>query len=159
MGINLQNRLRVSFMIRRNMPDVLEIEHACFESPWTEREFINTLRQRKCVGQVAEVNGEVQGFIIYELHKDHYSILNLAVHPRRWREGIAGAMVQHLKTKVHRQPARNYIDTNVSEAKVDAHLFFKANHFRCNHIHKEYFDDGQDAYHFVWKQPRLEPEE
>ena len=64
-------------MIRRDMPEVLDIEHASFEFPWSEEDFIRCLRQRNCIGMVAEHGERVVGFMIYELHKTKLHILEL----------------------------------------------------------------------------------
>ena len=45
----------IRWMIRRDMPDVLGIESNCFEFSWTEDDFIRCLRQRNCIGMVAEM--------------------------------------------------------------------------------------------------------
>ena len=50
----LQVPVHIRWMIRRDMAEVLEIERAAFEFPWFEEEFIRCLRQRNCIGMVAE---------------------------------------------------------------------------------------------------------
>src|SRR4051794_39786908 len=62
-------RVHIRWMIRRDMPEVLAIEHASFDFPWGEEEFLRVLRQRNCIGMVAEHGERVVGFMIYELHK------------------------------------------------------------------------------------------
>jgi ribosomal-protein-alanine N-acetyltransferase len=57
-------------MIRRDMPEVLAIEHASFEYPWCEEEFLRVLRQRNCIGMVAEQGERIVGFMVYELHRN-----------------------------------------------------------------------------------------
>ena len=47
-------RVHIRWMIRRDMADVLAIENASFEFPWLEDDFIRCLRQRNCIGMVAE---------------------------------------------------------------------------------------------------------
>src|SRR3989344_7006679 len=59
----------VRWMIRRDMPEVLDIEQQCFEFPWDEEDFIRCLRQRNCIGMVSQDEEKVKGFMIYELHK------------------------------------------------------------------------------------------
>ena len=49
-----QLRVHIRWMIRRDMAEVLEIERGAFEFPWFEEEFIRCLRQRNCIGMVAE---------------------------------------------------------------------------------------------------------
>ena len=76
-----QVRVHIRWMIRRDMPEVLAIEHAGFEFPWCEEEFLRVLRQRNCIGMVAELGERVVGFMIYELHKNKLNVLDFAVHP------------------------------------------------------------------------------
>src|ERR1051325_10272186 len=92
-------------MIRRDMPDVLAAERASFEYSWTEDDFLRCLRQRNCIGMVAERDDRVIGFMIYELHKTRLHILNFAVNPEARREGIGGMMVAKLihKLTTHRR--------------------------------------------------------
>ena len=82
-----QVRVHIRWMIRRDMPEVLAIEHAGFEFPWCEEEFLRVLRQRNCIGMVAELGERVVGFMIYELHKSKLNILDFAVHPEFRRQG------------------------------------------------------------------------
>src|SRR5215510_10144334 len=72
--------VHIRWMIRRDMPEVLAIEKHCFEFPWQDEDFIRCLRQRNCIGMVAEAGERVVGFMIYELHKSRLHILNFAVH-------------------------------------------------------------------------------
>ena len=51
-----QVRVHIRWMIRRDMPEVLDIENQAFEFPWTEEDFIRCLRQRNCIGMVAELD-------------------------------------------------------------------------------------------------------
>ena len=80
-----QLRVHIRWMIRRDMPEVLAIEEQSFEYPWSEEDFVRCLRQRNCIGLVAEHNERVVGFIIYELHKSRLHILNFAVHDQQPR--------------------------------------------------------------------------
>ena len=74
--------VQIRWMIRRDMPEVLKIEHESFEFNWTEEDFLACLRQRNCIGMVAEHDNRVVGFMIYELHKTRLHILNFAVASR-----------------------------------------------------------------------------
>ena len=76
-----QVRVHIRWMIRRDMPEVLQTEQESFEYSWTEEDFLRCLRQRNCIGMVAEQGEKVVGFMIYELHKNKLHILNFAVHP------------------------------------------------------------------------------
>ena len=78
----------------------LQIESASFEFPWLEDDFIRCLRQRNCIGMVAEYDDHVVGFMIYELHKNQLRVLNFAVRPDIRRAGIGKQMIQKLIGKL-----------------------------------------------------------
>jgi [ribosomal protein S18]-alanine N-acetyltransferase len=50
----VRNTVHVRWLIRRDMPAVLKIEDSSFEFPWREDDFIRALRQRNCIGMVAD---------------------------------------------------------------------------------------------------------
>ena len=81
-GVAGQLPVHIRWMIRRDMPRCLGDRAAGFEFPWSEEDFIRCLRQRNCIGMVAEHSERVVGFMIYELHKNRLHVLNFAVHPK-----------------------------------------------------------------------------
>ncbi|REJ67419.1 MAG: ribosomal-protein-alanine N-acetyltransferase [Planctomycetota bacterium] len=133
-------------MIRRDMSEVLQIENRCFEFPWFEEDFIRCLRQRNCIGMVAEHEDRVVGFMIYELHKTRLHILNFAVHPDVQRMGVGSQMIAKLVSKLSFQ-RRTRVLLEVRETNLDAQLFFRNNGFRATSVLREYYDDTpEDAY-------------
>jgi ribosomal-protein-alanine N-acetyltransferase len=133
-------------MIRRDMPEVLDIENRSFEFAWTEEDFIRCLRQRNCIGMVAELDERVVGFMIYELHKNRLHILNFAVSPEFRRRGVAKAMVKKLIGKLSPQ-RRNRILLEIRETNLDAQLFFREAGFRAISVLRDFYDDTtEDAY-------------
>lgn len=136
----------VRWMIRRDMPSILEIEHDSFEFPWNEEEFIQCLRQRNCIGMVAEIRDQVVGFMVYQLHKDRLHLLNLAVHPNLRRAGIGRALIDKLIGKLATTP-RTSVVVEVRETNIDAQLFFREFRFKAISVLQEhYFDTDEAAY-------------
>lgn len=141
-----KTHVHVRWMIRRDMPSVMLIEGESFEFPWSEEEFIRVLRQRDCIGMVAEIGEEIAGFMIYELHKNRIHILSFAVHPYFRRERVGTLMVGKLISKLAFQ-RRNRIALEVRETNLPAQLFFQKLGFRANRILKDYYEDhNEDAY-------------
>ena len=141
-----QLRVHIRWMIRRDMPEVLAIEHASFDSPWCEEEFLRVLRQRNCIGMVAEQGERVVGFMIYELHKTRLQVLNFAVAPDLRRSGVGRQMVAKLVGKLsgHR---RNRIVMVCRETALEAQLFYRVLGFRATEVLREHFEDtGEDGY-------------
>ncbi|WP_235951916.1 ribosomal protein S18-alanine N-acetyltransferase [Crateriforma spongiae] len=144
-------------MIRRDMPAVLETETRSFEFAWTEEDFIRCLRQRNCIGMVAEIEDRVAGFMIYELHKNRLHILNFAVHPEFRRRGLGHAMIGKLLGKLSHE-RRNRIMLEVRETNLEAQLFFKSVGFRAISVLRDFYDDAaEDAYLMQYRyQPTAE---
>jgi ribosomal-protein-alanine N-acetyltransferase len=141
-----QLRVHIRWMIRRDMPEVLQIEQLSFEYPWTEEDFLRCLRQRNCIGMVAEQGEKVVGFMIYELHKAKLHILNFAVHTNWRRVGVGAQMVGKLISKLssHR---RTRITLEVRETNLVAQLFFRKQEFKAVRVLRSYYEDsGEDAF-------------
>lgn len=148
MNINAKHLLRVHirWMIRRDMADVLDIEHESFEFPWSEDDFIRCLRQRNCIGMVAEHDDRVAGFMIYELHKTRLHILNFAVASQFRRRNVGLQMTNKLIGKLSSQ-RRTRVMLEVRETNLAAQLFFKEAGFRAVSVLRDYYEDTtEDAY-------------
>ena len=141
-----QVRVHIRWMIRRDMPEVLQTERESFEFSWSEEDFLRCLRQRNCIGMVAELGEKVVGFMIYELHKSKLHILNFAVNPHHRRSAVGTQMVAKLVSKLssHR---RTRITLEVRETNLAAQLFFQKQGFRAVRVLRSYYDDtGEDAF-------------
>lgn len=142
---------RIRWMIRRDMPEVVDIEWQSFEYFWTQDDFLRTLRGRNCIGMVHDDGEKVIAFMVYELHPRKLELLNFAVHPNHRRRGVGREMVDRLKSKLasHR---RTRIVVMLREANTPAQLFFAANDFRAVRVERGYYEDsGEDAYRFVFR--------
>ncbi|MDG2184775.1 MAG: ribosomal protein S18-alanine N-acetyltransferase [Mariniblastus sp.] len=138
--------VHIRWMIRRDMPEVLEIEKSSFEFPWSEEDFIRCLRQRNCIGMVAEYDERVVGFMIYELHKNQLHVLNFSVRPDARRRGVGQQMINKLVGKLSQQ-RRNRIVLEIRETNLAAQLFFRNSEFMAVSVLRDYYDDTtEDAY-------------
>jgi ribosomal-protein-alanine N-acetyltransferase len=145
--------IHIRWMIRRDMPEVMRTERASFEYSWTEDDFLRCLRQRNCIGMVAEQGETVNGFMIYELHRSRLHVLNFAVHPTVRRQGIGGLMIGKLIYKLvsHR---RHKITLAVRERNLAAQMFFHKHGFKATRLLRNYYEDsGEDAYQMELRAP------
>lgn len=147
-----QTSVHIRWMIRRDMPEVLDIENRSFEFPWSLEYFQRCLRQRNCIGRVAEYDERVVGFMVYELHKNRLHIWNLAIHPGEIRKGFGTSMVQKLIGNLNARRSR--ITLPVGEKNMGAQLFFRALGFKAKCVLRQYYFD-QDAYlmEYSWGLP------
>ncbi len=139
-------KVHIRWMIRRDMPEVLDVEQDGFEFPWSEDDFIRCLRQRNCIGMVAEHDERVLGFMIYELHKTRLHVLNFAVAKSMRRRGIGTQMVEKLAAKLSPQ-RRTRILLEVRETNLAAQLFFRRQGYRAVSVLRDFYEDTtEDAY-------------
>lgn len=145
----------IRWLIRRDMPEVLGIEHESFKFPWYKDDFIRCLRQRNCIGMVAEHEDQVVGFMLYELHKTRIHVLNFAVRSNVRRLGVGSQMIAKLVAKLSVQ-RRTKIILEVSETNLFAQIFFRQCGFRAvSVLRNQYADTPEDAYmmQYLYKTP------
>jgi len=139
-------RIQLRWMIRRDMPEVLAIEQEAFEFPWSDEDFTRCLRQRNCIGMVAEVGDSVVAFMIYELHRTRLHVLNFAVRRSHRRLGIGTQMMGKLFAKLSVE-RRDRILLEVRERNLPAQVFFRSLGYRAITVLKDFYEDStEDAY-------------
>ncbi|MEW4569294.1 GNAT family N-acetyltransferase [Tautonia sp. JC769] len=138
----------IRWMIRRDLPDVLAIEQASDPAPWCEEEFLRVLRQRNCIGMVAEADDRVLGFMIYTLHKSHLQVSKFAVTPEARRRGVGRQMMAKLVGKLGERRHRILINVPLSE-RCDGPMFLKAMGFIATAVFSDTPEPGIDTLEFV----------
>ena len=141
-------QLHVRWMIRRDMPEVLDIDLRSFQQTWTEDDFTQALRKRYVIGLVVETIGGpslVVGHVIYELRRNSLQLLRLAVSPEHRRRGVGRRLVHHLTNKLssHR---RNTLEVHVPERLLEAQLFFHHCGLRAASVLRGHCGEQDDAY-------------
>lgn len=144
-------RVDIRWMIRRDMPSVLNIEQLNFEFPWREDDFHRCLRNRNSIGMVAECrHQQIRGYMIYDLMGDHIHLLNFAVLPSWQRWGVGSQMVRKLVGKLGQR--RKRITLDVRETNLPALLFFKSQGFRAVDVLRGFYEDtDEDAYRMQYR--------
>lgn len=139
-------RTHIRWLVRRDLDEVMRIERTSFEFPWKNDDFIRCLRQRNCIGMVAEKDDRVVAFMIYELCKSRIHVLNFAIDEAVRRSGVGRQMVDKLKAKLSAQ-RRNRIALEVRETNLAALVFFRSLGFRAVQILRHFYaDTEEDAY-------------
>lgn len=145
---NRRADVHIRWMIRRDMDQVQAIEDASYPFPRSAEDFTKCLRQRNCIGMVAEIGDTIAGYMVYELHQNRLEILNIAVRQEHRRQGVGASMLAKLYGKLSPQRRRR-IDAVVSERNDPAHFWLKACGFRAVDLLRDHYDEVQeDAYLF-----------
>lgn len=139
-------QVKTRHMKRLDLPSVLEIEKMSFFNPWEEIDFTACFKEKTCVGLVAECNGKIAGFIIFESKITKLNIIKIAVHPEYRLRRIGTALVQKLIKKIYRG-SKIRIMLKLNEKNLEAQLFFRFLGFRAIDILKNFYDEiEEDAY-------------
>ena len=139
-------QIHVRWMIRRDMAEVLDIEQEAFEFPWSDDDFTRCMRQRNCIGMVAEIADSIVAFVIYELHRSRLHVINFAVRRSHRRLGIGTQMMDKLVAKLSPE-RRDRIVLEVRERNLPAQLFFRSLGYRATSVLKDFYQDTtEDAY-------------
>lgn len=150
------DQIHVRWMIRRDMPDVLEIEGRSFARPWGERELVRQLQRRQVIGMVAEWYGRVIGYMVYELSPRTIRLLAIAVHPDFHGSGVGRTLLAKMAGKLGGKRLRVRLD--VRETNLDAQRWLRACGWRATGVIRGHFDDpGEDAYAFEFRWPAATP--
>ena len=159
--------VKLRWLIRRDMAEVLDIEAASFAHPWNEKEFIRMLRERNTIGRVAECttgypgadDNPVAGYVIYELRQRGIYLHNFAVHPDNRRRGVGREMMGEMIRKLSNQH-RPRLQMHVADTNLDGHLFLKAMGLRAVGVVAGHYEKyGQDGYLFQFRVPINIPQE
>lgn len=146
-----ETKVHIRWTIRRDMPEILEIENLSFPESWSEEDFVNCLRQRNCIGMAGEINDRVVAFMIYELQKTQIQILNFAVHPDYRKSGIGSQLVEKLIGKLSSE-RRTRLILEVRDRNLTAQVFFRSLGFRATRVIRDCYEDtNDDAYRMEYR--------
>lgn len=145
-GGSASTGLYLRFVAARDMDDILAIERASFEFPWSRAEFIKCSQKTRCVRQVAEEGERVVGYMVYDFGVTRIRLLNLAVAADCRRRGIGRQMIAQL-IRMPETRGRIRLTLKICETNLAAAMFFKALGFRAVAILKRPWDEtDHDGY-------------
>lgn len=139
---------RWEWLTLHTIQDVLRIEKESCPRPWGEEEMLAFMRLDATAARVATVDGQVAGFICYELHPTAIEIVHLAVDVRYRRRGVGRYLVDFATRG--RCNSRNQAWASVSEINLPACLFLRACGWRAvGLLHGVSGDPGRDLVRFT----------
>ena len=105
-------------MSEARLNEVLAIERAAYEHPWTAGNFLDSLRSGY-QAQLLVGGGEVLGYFVAMKGVDEVHLLNLTVAPAWQRQGWARLMLQLLATWARGQSAQwLWLEVRVSNERA-----------------------------------------
>lgn len=125
---------------------VMAIERDSFTDPWTaDAIFGELLADRMRLPLVAEIRGEMAGYLMAWLVVDQLHILNIATAKPYLRRGVASALLLEAARRGAARKARE-VTLEVRESNYSARDFYKRWKFAEVGVRPGYYqDNGEDA--------------
>jgi len=90
-----------------DLPQVMLIERAAYEYPWSEGIFRDCLRVGYKCFVATDLSDNVLGYALLSVAAGEAHILNLCVHPEHRRAGVAQLLLHNLERVAHRYNAES----------------------------------------------------
>ena len=138
----------LSDMRVQDLRQVLEIERGSFGNPWSSALFLQELRipfSRIVVVRPAGHDDEpIVGYLCRWFVADEIHILNLAVHPRHRRRGIAAILMREALREA-RAGGADAITLEVRRSNAGARRLYESLRFEEVGVRRNYYGRGEDA--------------
>jgi ribosomal-protein-alanine N-acetyltransferase len=141
--VGKEDPIKLDFMRKEDMDQVLAIEQASFSKPWSRNLFLSEFRSPTVSTlMVALADAPVRtviGFIIFWIVADEMHILNLATAPEYRRKGIARRLVLAAMKRAYGKGAiRVFLEVRMSNAP--AQKLYSSLGFTGTAVRRDYYD-------------------
>jgi ribosomal-protein-alanine N-acetyltransferase len=157
---NAQESITVRAPRPGDLAEVMAMEDRCFGDPWSAEALEQELvPDRLRYPLIAEISGQVVGYLMAWKIVDQLHLLNIATDPEFQRKGVATAL---LLAAARRAAAWGLIEITleVRESNLAARAFYARHGFLPRGLRRGYYvDNGEDAIVMTRRIEGLIPEE
>ena len=149
-GAQARPELEIRRLVYSDLPAVLSIERRAFQTPWSLAMFVLELSKPSGICLGAREGGRLVGYLVCARYADVWHLMNVAVEPRRRREGIATRLIGCLFEEAG-EDARLTLEVRTSNAPAIA-MYQRFGFRPAGHRPRYYHDNGEDAL-IMWHEP------
>lgn len=136
----------------RDIPDILEIEHLSFTTPWTRGAFLSELLANEYAYYiVAKVGGVAIAYIGVWIIVGEGHITNVAVHPDYRRQGIGRRLLLAADELVRARDGYR-MTLEVRKSNVFAQRLYRSLGYEPTGVRKGYYRDNREDAIVMWKE-------
>ncbi len=136
-SIGRKELMRLRKMNRTDLPQVVGIEKASYQFPWSEDIFRDCLNTRyDC--WVCELGDDVLGYGIMSMAVGEAHLLNLCVAPTEQKQGIGRKLLEHLISIARRDAEQMFLE--VRPSNVNAIALYDSMGFNEIGVRKGYYE-------------------
>jgi len=136
-------------MEREDVPHVCAVDRFCFAIPWSHYAFVAEV---ECVVghyRVAELGGEIVGYLGSHIILDEAHITTLGVHPAHRRKGIAERLLAEMLSQAMRSGCRR-VTLEVRESNIEAQRLYRKYGFAPVSRRPRYYTDNDEDAVVMW---------
>lgn len=126
-----------------DLGNILDIESACYEYPWSIEQFREELKNPVAALDVYVLEGQIVAYLCSWLVAEEMQILNLATAPHMRRMGIAARLLEHAFDTA--LPSLQSAWLEVRAGNHSAIILYEKLGFRKQGVRRAYYRDGEDA--------------
>ena len=121
-----------------DVPALAELERICFGDPWSARSLLEAIQSETSRAYVAEVSGEIAGYVLARISGPEGEILDLAVRPENRRKGMARSLLGAVRTALEYAGVRE-VYLEVRESNAAALALYRAEGYRPSGYRAHYY--------------------
>jgi len=137
-GLAIEPGFRIRSMTTADLPRVLEIENACFSTPWKDATFRGLMRRTDTDLYVAELEDRIVGYSACWTVFEQSELGNVAVAPDARGRGIGGALVDVVVERVKERGAHELF-LEVRESNLVAQSIYRDRGFTVIGRRRSYY--------------------
>jgi ribosomal-protein-alanine N-acetyltransferase len=133
-----------------DLPQVIALERRAFTTPWSLAMFVLEMSKPSglCLAAIDASTGRLIGYLVLSRYDTVWHLMNVAVEPRRRREGIASALLEQM---IERAGPEAQYTLEVRTSNAGAIALYERFGFRSAGKRPRYYrDTGEDAV-IMWR--------
>ncbi|MGN0499389.1 MAG: ribosomal protein S18-alanine N-acetyltransferase [Acutalibacteraceae bacterium] len=130
-------------MNQRHISDVAEIERQCFSKPWSENAIAAELENDSAHFFVANLCGEVIGYIGMHCAADECYVANVGVLKKYRRMGVGSALIKYA-AETARQMKMSFISLEVRPSNTEAVRIYERFGFERVGLRKNFYSEPKE---------------
>ena len=131
-------------LTKADVAQILTVEKASFQDPWTENMFLDSFDSNFFFGFVCEEAGEMLGYICGDAIYEDAQLMSVATAPAHRKKGVARELIAAFEKECKKRGAQGcFLEVRVSN--IPASTLYQSVGYAPIGLRKRYYQDGEDA--------------
>ena len=145
----MNHDLEIRQLAYADLPQVIAIERRAFPTPWSLAMFVLELSKPSGICLAAVEDGSIIGYLVCSRYDTVWHLMNVAVEPKRQRQGIATTLLERLFDQADK-PSEQYT-LEVRTSNDAAIRLYERFGFRAAGRRRAYYHDNREDALIMWR--------